>query len=220
HGKLLQEELLGRLRYLSRVGLGYLTLDRQARTLSGGESQRVTLTAALGTSLHNALFVLDEPTVGLHASDVAPLTQLVGELAERNNSVIVIEHEPLVILGADRIVELGPGAGERGGHVTFDGTVAAARKAGGATARALAQPKISRESAQTQHAHLMVRGARGPSLTGVDATFPLGHLIAVGGPGGSRKGSLAGAILCLAGARHLGVADVERPGEPDAVEGL
>src|SRR5690606_41354534 len=118
---LLQKEFVSLLHYLSRLGLGYLTLNRQARTLSGGESQRVTLTAALGTSLHNALFVLDEPTVGLHAADVAPLTALISELAARDNAVIVLEHEPLIIQGADRVVELGPGAGELGGSVVFDG---------------------------------------------------------------------------------------------------
>src|SRR5882724_351657 len=96
-GDLARRELSSRLSYLDRVGLGYLTLDRQARTLSGGEAQRVTLTAALGTSLHNALFVLDEPSVGLHPSDVAPLAAMIRELAERNNTVLVVEHDPGLI---------------------------------------------------------------------------------------------------------------------------
>src|SRR5205085_271980 len=128
-GRLARAELLARLTYLERVGLGYLTLDRQARTLSGGEAQRVTLTAALGTSLHNALFVLDEPSVGLHPSDVAPLSEMIRELAERNNIVLVVEHDPGLIAAADRVLELGPGAGASGGKLTFDGSPAAARAA-------------------------------------------------------------------------------------------
>src|SRR5262249_3442347 len=99
-GELARKELLTRLSYLERVGLGYLTLDRQARTLSGGEAQRVTLTAALGTSLHNALFVLDEPTVGLHPSDIEPLTKMLRELSQRNNAVLVVEHDPALIRAA------------------------------------------------------------------------------------------------------------------------
>src|SRR5690606_19170417 len=99
-GQLIRSELSSRLSYLQRVGLGYLSLDRQARTLSGGEAQRVTLTTALGTSLSNAMFVLDEPTVGLHSCDVMRLVQLIRELAQRNNLVLVIEHDPLVISSA------------------------------------------------------------------------------------------------------------------------
>jgi excinuclease ABC subunit A len=121
-GELARRELCSRLTYLDRVGLGYLTLDRQARTLSGGEAQRVTLTAALGTSLHNALFVLDEPSVGLHPSDVPPLAEMVRELSERNNIVLVVEHDPGLIAAADRVLELGPGAGSAGGRVVFDGS--------------------------------------------------------------------------------------------------
>jgi excinuclease ABC subunit A len=110
-GEVARRELEQRLTYLERVGLGYLTLDRQARTLSGGEAQRVTLTAALGTSLENALFVLDEPTIGLHPSDVPPLGALLRELASRSNLVLLVEHDPALLRAADRVIELGPGAG-------------------------------------------------------------------------------------------------------------
>jgi excinuclease ABC subunit A len=138
-GKLAKEELFTRLSYLERVGLGYLTLDRQARTLSGGEAQRVSLTAALGTALTGALFVLDEPTVGLHRRDIPPLVDAMRDLAHRGNVVLVIEHDPLVIASCDRVVELGPKAGDHGGAVTFDGAVADARKKrDSATSRALA----------------------------------------------------------------------------------
>src|SRR5882724_8263038 len=145
-GELARKELSGRLGYLDRVGLGYLTLDRQARTLSGGEAQRVTLTAALGTSLCSALFVLDEPTVGLHPSDVEPLNEILKELAQRDNLVLVVEHDPAVIRGADRVIELGPGAGSDGGRVVRDAPPSAFTDATSATGRALgALPSVKRE---------------------------------------------------------------------------
>lgn len=220
HGKLVRQELISRLRYLSRVGLGYLTLDRQARTLSGGESQRVTLTAALGTSLHNALFVLDEPTVGLHAADVAPLAQLIRELAARQNTVIVIEHEPLIIEQADRVVELGPEAGERGGSVVFDGTVAQAKKARTATSRALARPKVANDAPLKKSEEVQLFGVSVHNLKHVDVTFPTNRLVAVSGPSGSGKSSLVVDILYRAVARQLGESDVERPGPYENAKGL
>ncbi len=220
HGQLVQKELLSRMRYLSRVGLGYLTLDRQARTLSGGESQRVTLTAALGTSLHNALFVLDEPTVGLHAADIAPLNELIAELAARQNAVVVIEHEPLIIESADRVVELGPEAGEGGGHVVFDGTVAQAKKAKTATSRALARPHIAPEPPPLTGDEVTFSGVSVHNLKNVDVTFPTGRLVAVSGPSGSGKSSLVVDVLYRAVARHLGVTDAERPGPHESSQGL
>ncbi len=138
-GELARRELESRLGYLERVGLGYLTLERQARTLSGGEAQRVTLTAALGTSLYNALFVLDEPTVGLHPSDVPPLIDAMRELSRRKNVVLVVEHDPLVIRGSDRVVELGPGAGSAGGVIVADGAPSSFRGPKTATGRALGE---------------------------------------------------------------------------------
>lgn len=219
HGKLLQKEFSSRLLYLSRVGLGYLTLNRQARTLSGGESQRVTLTAALGTSLHNALFVLDEPTVGLHAADVAPLRELIAELAARQNAVIVLEHEPLIIQGADRVVELGPGAGELGGEIVFDGTVAEARRAGGATARALLGPTISGEAPPEARGAIQVVGASLHNLKQASVEIPLGRLVALIGPSGSGKSSLAVDVLYRRVARDLGLTDVERPGAHESMSG-
>ncbi len=220
HGKLLRKEFISRLEYLSRVGLGYLTLNRQARTLSGGESQRVTLTAALGTSLHNALFVLDEPTVGLHAADVAPLSALIRELAARDNAVIVLEHEPLIIQGADRVVELGPGAGEQGGSVVFDGTVAEARRAGGATSRALSGPKIQSEDVGAARGSIHIRGASLHNLKNVDAEIPLGRMVALIGPSGSGKSSLAVDVLYRRVARELGLSDVDRPGAHESLAGF
>ncbi len=219
HAALLVRELSNRLRYLARVGLGYLSLDRQARTLSGGEAQRVTLTAALGTSLHNALFVLDEPTVGLHPADVEPLTGLLRELAERNNTVVVIEHDPRIILAADRVVELGPGAGAAGGSITFDGSVKQAIVHGGATARAVEPRAVRADEASAPSGALWVRGASAHNLRGVDVQVPLGQLVAVSGPSGSGKSSLVVDVLYRALARRVGELDVERPGEHRELEG-
>lgn len=218
-GELARQELLGRLGYLERVGLGYLTLDRQARTLSGGEAQRVTLTAALGTSLHNALFVLDEPTVGLHPTDIEPLSVMLRELAARNNTVLVVEHDPAIIRGANRVLELGPGAGAEGGRIVADGTPAAVSKLGGATARALSGAKIRAQQPRTAKGALTVRGARENNLEDVDVELPLGVLCAVTGPSGSGKSTLAVDIVYRALARRLGALDVEQPGQHAAIDG-
>ncbi|HEU4577865.1 MAG TPA: excinuclease ABC subunit UvrA [Polyangiaceae bacterium] len=211
-GRLARSELLARLTYLERVGLGYLTLDRQARTLSGGEAQRVTLTAALGTSLHNALFVLDEPSVGLHAADVGALADLIGELATRNNSVLVLEHDEALIRTADRVVELGPKAGSGGGRITFDGTPAQAGRRAGPTQRALAPLDPPTRQPRKPTAQLSLRGARENNLQQIDVDIPLGVLCAISGPSGSGKSTLIVDIVYRALARRLGVLDVEPPG--------
>ena len=106
------------------VGLGYLTLDRQSRTLSGGEVQRINLTTALGTSLVNTLFVLDEPSIGLHPRDMLRVIGVMKRLRDAGNSLVVVEHDPQIMLEADRILDLGPGAGERGGEIVFFGSAA------------------------------------------------------------------------------------------------
>ena len=121
---LLLGEVRSRLEFLVRVGLGYLTLDRQSRTLSGGEVQRINLTTALGTSLVNTLFVLDEPSIGLHPRDMRRVIEVMQRLKQNGNSLLVVEHDPQIMLAADRILDLGPGPGERGGRVVFDGTPA------------------------------------------------------------------------------------------------
>ncbi len=222
-GRILHRELSARLDYLEKVGLSYLTLDRQARTLSGGESQRVTLTAALGTSLHNALFVLDEPTVGLHPADIAPLCRLMRELAERGNAVIVIEHEPLVMASADRIVELGPAAGQHGGRIVFDGAPAEAKKIDTATARAFSPPRERGASTHTTGFSpppwLRLQGASAFNLKRIDVDFPLNCLVAVTGPSGSGKSTLLVDTLYRAVARQLHVADIERPLPHESITG-
>src|SRR3954465_2517135 len=120
--KLLFEEINTRLKYLVDVGIGYLTLDRQSRTLSGGEVQRINLTTALGTSLVNTLFVLDEPSIGLHPRDMNRITQAMHRLRDAGNTLVGVEHDPAVMLAADRMIDMGPGPGEKGGQIVFDGT--------------------------------------------------------------------------------------------------
>lgn len=217
-GQLIVEQLRGRLGYLERVGLGYLSLDRQARTLSGGENQRVTLTAALGTSLHNALFVLDEPSVGLHPNDVSKLSQVITELAARNNIVLVVEHDPTLIRAADRVVELGPGAGRDGGSITFDGTVTQALRQPCATRRALSPAPRPARGPRSFAEWVEVRGARENNLSDVDARFPVRGVTVVSGPSGSGKSSLCVDVLYRAIARRVGETDVERPGVFDDLE--
>src|SRR6202007_2558559 len=128
--QLLLDEIRGRLRYLGDVGLGYLTLDRQSRTLSGGEVQRINLTTALGTSLVNTLFVLDEPSIGLHPRDMQRVIGVMKRLRDAGNSLVVVEHDPQIMLEADRILDLGRGAGERGGQIVLYGSPGALRASG------------------------------------------------------------------------------------------
>ncbi len=121
-GRMMLEQISARLGYLEAVGLGYLTLDRTLRTLSGGEIRRVALSAALGSSLVNMLYVLDEPSIGLHPRDIEQLIRAIEKLRNRDNTVVVVEHEEAMIRAADQVIEIGPGAGERGGRVVFQGT--------------------------------------------------------------------------------------------------
>ena len=137
--ELILGEMRSRLRYLVEVGLGYLTLDRQSRTLSGGELERVDLTTAVGSSLVNTLYVLDEPSIGLHPRDTERLVRLLHRLRDQGNTVVVVEHDPAIIRAADHVIDLGPGAGERGGEMLFAGPVAA----GSRTARGSLTGRVS-----------------------------------------------------------------------------
>src|SRR6201999_3276008 len=128
--KLLLTEVRARLKFLCDVGLGYLTLDRQSRTLSGGEVQRINLTTALGTSLVNTLFVLDEPSIGLHPRDMHRVVEVMHRLRDAGNTLVVVEHDPQVMVAADRLIDMGPGPGERGGQIVFNGGIDAIRRAG------------------------------------------------------------------------------------------
>ncbi|MEO7056540.1 MAG: excinuclease ABC subunit A, partial [Caldimonas sp.] len=140
--KLLLDEVRTRLRYLCDVGIGYLTLDRQSRTLSGGEVQRINLTTALGTSLVNTLFVLDEPSIGLHPRDMNRIVEAMHRLRDAGNTLVVVEHDPAVMLAADRLIDMGPGPGERGGEIVFDGTPDGIRSADTLTGDYLGARKV------------------------------------------------------------------------------
>jgi len=187
-------EIDSRLRYLESVGLGYLSLDRPLRTLSAGEAQRVALTTALGSNLVNMLYVLDEPSIGLHPHDVDPLVQAIVNLRDRSNTVLVVEHEPSVIRAADRIVELGPGAGEQGGELMFQGTPAEIESdAESVTGDYLMLRRGLRSNCErrtTDQGWIRLKGARGNNLKNLDVEFPLGVLCAVTGVSGSGKSSL------------------------------
>ena len=220
--ELLLAEIRGRLGYLVEVGLGYLTLDRQSRTLSGGEVQRINLTTALGTSLVNTLFVLDEPSIGLHARDIARIVSVLHKLRAAGNTLLVVEHDPQVMLAADRIVDMGPGPGERGGEIVFRGTPRALlRSRRSLTAAWLrGERRIEpRAPAPPPSEHIGVRGARAHNLTGIDVDIPLRRFVCVTGVSGSGKSTLAVDVLYRAACKHLGRA-VEAPGEHEAIQGL
>jgi excinuclease ABC subunit A len=219
---LLLGEIRSRLRYLVDVGLGYLTLDRQSRTLSGGEVQRINLTTALGTSLVNTLFVLDEPSIGLHPRDMGRVIDVLRRLREAGNSLLVVEHDPQVVLAADRVLDLGPGPGERGGRVVSFGTpaqlLADERSLTGqylAGRRRVGAGGAARPPDEAR-GWLEVLGAAQHNLKGIDVRIPLGRLVCVTGVSGSGKSTLVEGVLYRALAKHKG-----RPGEtPGSHRGL
>ncbi len=188
-------EILARLRFMQRVGLGYLTLGRRAESLSGGEAERIRLAAQLGSNLTGALYVLDEPTVGLHPRDSAMLLDTLRLLRDRGNSVLVVEHDEETILSADHVIDLGPGAGAAGGHLVAQGSPAQILAAKGSlTGAALRSPGRRRIMSRLRTAanghNLKLTGARGHNLKGVDVSIPLGTLTVVTGVSGSGKSTL------------------------------
>ncbi|WP_370363273.1 hypothetical protein [Pandoraea sp. XY-2] len=209
--KLLQEEVGTRLKYLCDVGIGYLTLDRQSRTLSGGEVQRINLTTALGTSLVNTLFVLDEPSIGLHPRDMDRIVAAMHRLRDAGNTLVVVEHDPAVMLAADRVIDMGPGPGERGGQIVFDGTPEEVRHADTLTGSYLGGRKhvanASNWRARPVDAatpRLALTGVREHNLKQVSVEIPLGRLVCVTGVSGSGKSTLVQDVLNPALARHFG----------------
>ena len=205
---LLLDEIRTRLKYLCDVGIGYLSLDRQSRTLSGGEVQRINLTTALGTSLVNTLFVLDEPSIGLHPRDMHRITQAMLRLRDAGNTLVVVEHDPAVMLAADRIVDMGPGPGERGGQVVFDGTPAQLKQADtltGAYLGARKQVGVGLKRMVTDATpRLVLEGAREHNLQHLSVEFPLQRWVTVTGVSGSGKSTLVQDILAPALLRHFG----------------
>ncbi len=220
--KLLYDEIRTRLKYLCDVGIGYLTLDRQSRTLSGGEVQRINLTTALGTSLVNTMFVLDEPSIGLHPRDMNRIIEAMHRLRDAGNTLVVVEHDPAVMLAADRLIDMGPGPGERGGQIVFDGAPDAVRRADTLTGAYLGGRKhvssgIKRFVTESTP-KLVLEGARQHNLKGVSIEFPLQRLVAVTGVSGSGKSTLMQDVLYPALARAFGKA-TETPGAHERLLG-
>src|SRR5574343_1623539 len=200
--QLLLEEITTRLKYLCDVGIGYLTLDRQSRTLSGGEVQRINLTTALGTSLVNTLCVLDEPSIGLHPRDMHRITQAMLRLRDAGNTLGVVEHDPAVMFAADRMIDMGPGPGRLGGQIVFDGTTADLRRADTLTGAYLGGRKQVgfgfKRLVTDSTPRLILEGAREHNLQHLDVEFPLQRLVVVTGVSGSGKSTLIQDILAPA----------------------
>ncbi|WP_439590065.1 excinuclease ABC subunit UvrA [Hydrogenophaga sp.] len=220
--RLLLDEINTRVRYLCEVGIGYLTLDRQSRTLSGGEVQRINLTTALGTSLVNTLFVLDEPSIGLHPRDMARIVDAMLRLRDAGNTLVVVEHDPAVMLAADRLIDMGPGPGERGGEIVFDGTPEAIRSADTLTGAYLGARKTVgmgfKRMVTDNTPRLILEGAREHNLKDVSVEFPLQRLVVVTGVSGSGKSSLIQDVLAPALLRHFGKS-TDSPGAHDRLLG-
>jgi excinuclease ABC subunit A len=245
---LLLREIVSRSGYLVEVGLGYLTLDRQSRTLSGGEVQRINLTTALGTSLVNTLFVLDEPSIGLHPRDMRRVIEVMKRLRDAGNSLLVVEHDPQIMLEADRILDMGPGAGERGGEIVFNGTAQAIRAcrrsltgeylsgrrqvdassrsepprpslAGEVGPSARSAPATVAVTAEARaNRWLEIRGVREHNLKSLDVRIPLKRLVCVTGVSGSGKSTLVEDVLHPALLKYQG-RPTEAPGEFSTLRG-
>jgi excinuclease ABC subunit A len=223
-------EIRSRLRYLVEVGLGYLTLDRQSRTLSGGEVQRINLTTALGTSLVNSLFVLDEPSIGLHSRDIRRLIGVLHRLRDAGNTLLVVEHDPEVIRAADLVLDMGPGAGDKGGEIVFFGSQAKLLK----DKRSLTAQYLSgkrsvldqglridtfRSTVDPGDSYLEIVGAAEHNLRGIDVAIPLNRLVCITGVSGSGKSTLVQDVLYRALYRLQG-RPAEQPGRHREIRGF
>jgi excinuclease ABC subunit A len=220
--RLIVREITERLAFLENVGIGYLSLARSARSLSGGEAQRIRLATQIGSSLVGVMYVLDEPSIGLHQRDNEKLIGTLDRLRDLGNTVIVVEHDEGTMRAADHLVDLGPGAGEHGGHVIAAGTPAAvAKNAASLTGQYLSGKRrieVPAERRQPRGA-LLVRGAREHNLKGIDVALPLGVFCCVTGVSGSGKSTLVNETLHHAVANRLHQAKL-RPGAHDGIDGL
>lgn len=215
-------EITSRLDYLDQVGVGYLTLSRKTNTLSGGETQRINLATALGSNLTGSLYILDEPSIGLHPRDGERLTDILLRLRSLGNTVIVVEHDEAIMRRADYLIDVGPRAGEHGGEIVFAGQFNELVKAEGSLTadyltgrRAIGIPAARRPATGWLH----LRGAREHSLRNLDVSFPLGTFTVVTGVSGSGKSTLVKQILAPALRHHLGLPSAEKPGGHRALEG-
>ncbi|HDZ09251.1 excinuclease ABC subunit UvrA [Pseudohongiella sp.] len=223
---LLMGEIRSRLGYLLDVGLGYLTLDRQSRTLSGGEVQRINLTTALGTSLVNTLFVLDEPSIGLHTRDMQRMVNILHRLRDAGNSLIVVEHDPQVMLAADLIIDIGPGPGKNGGEVRFMGTPAQLlRDKNSLTGQYLRGERsvqdlitVNADDVSSKPRQITIKGASEHNLQAIDISIPLGGLCCLTGVSGSGKSTLMRDVLYRGLCREYGIT-TEAPGQHQSIRG-
>jgi len=217
-------EIRSRLTYLCDVGLTYLTLDRQSRTLSGGEVQRINLTTALGTSLVNTLFVLDEPSIGLHSRDIGRLIGILHRLRDAGNTILVVEHDPELIRAADCVIDMGPGPGEHGGSIVFQGSVSALeRDRSSLTGKYLSGVKKTALAVQPRPvnrntARLTITGASEHNLKNVSVKIPLNRVVCVTGVSGSGKSTLIQDV-CYNAIRKLKGTPVETPGVYKVISG-
>ncbi len=226
----IMRELHARVGFLVDVGLGYLSLSRQMRTLSGGEAQRINLANSLGSALVDTLYVLDEPTVGLHPRDTGALLELLKKLRSAGNTVVVVEHDTQAIWASDHVVELGPASGERGGEVVFEGTAEELELQDTVTGRYISgrSPIVGAESPRSVDGpSLRLKGATQHNLKSVDVEIPLGTMTLVTGVSGSGKSTLVHDVLYRAAERELGSGETsakehlgEVVGQYDALEGL
>ena len=220
---LVLREIRNRLGFLETVGLGYITLDRPSATLSGGEGQRIRLATQIGSQLRGVLYVLDEPSIGLHPRDNQKLLETLTALRDLGNTVLVVEHDEETIRRADYVVDLGPAAGAHGGEIVAAGTpddvACNPQSVTGLYICGERSIEVPRERRKANGAAITIRGARHNNLKNVDATFPLGLLTVVTGVSGSGKSTLVDDIFYRALARHL-YGSLEEPGEYDAIEGL
>lgn len=214
-------EIINRLNYLSDVGLGYLTLDRLSSTLSGGESQRINLSTSLGSNLVGSLYILDEPSIGLHPRDTHRLIKVMKQLRDIGNTVIVVEHEEEVIRAADHIVDVGPKAGEYGGEIVYSGPIKGLLKAKNSlTADYLTLRRKIEAPAEARgwSNSIVIKGARENNLRNIDVRIPLGVMTCITGVSGSGKSSIAKGILYPALRRELSDTGM-KPGDFDGIEG-
>jgi excinuclease ABC subunit A len=228
--RMLRDEICARLNYLCEVGVGYLTLDRSTRTLSGGEVQRVNLTTCLGASLVNTLFVMDEPSIGLHPRDVGQLVRVMHNLRDKGNTLLVVEHEEQIIRAADNLIDLGPGRGEHGGELVWNGPLedflAGDAKRLGAHAPSLTRDYLSvrksipvPKSRRRSTTSIKIIGARQHNLKNIDIDVPLGVFACVTGVSGSGKSTLIQDVLYRNLLRTRGQSSDQEPGACKSVIG-